>query len=91
MTSFTKDPDADLDYKRDWSAWLTDDDTIETSTWILPDGIEIGTGSQSHDATTATIWLKGGTHNENYEITNRITTAGGRTDDRSMTIRVRNR
>lgn len=89
---FTKDPDADLDFKRDWAVWLAEvDDTIDSSVWILPSGIELGEGGQTYDATSATIWLKGGTVGEIYPITNRITTAGGRTDDRTFNIEIRER
>ena len=52
-----KDPDADLDYALDWSAWL-DGDTINTATWT------VGAGLTKHDETVsgdiATVWLKGG-------------------------------
>ena len=85
---FIKDPDATLDYKREWADWLGTD-TIATSTWIVPEGIT--EGETSHDATSATIWLSGGTVGEVYELTNRVTTTGGRTDDRSFNVQIRNR
>lgn len=84
-TVFSRDPDSVLDYLIDWTAWL-DTDTIATSTWIVPDGIT--KASDSHTATTTTIWLSGGTAGTGYPITNRITTAGGRTDDRTIRVRV---
>lgn len=86
---FVKDPNAVIDYKIDWSAWLTaaDDDTISTSTWIVPSGIT--KDSDSKTTTTATVWLSGGTAGEDYAITNRIVTAGGRTEDRTIRIMVR--
>jgi hypothetical protein len=84
--TFNKDPDARLDYKEDWTAWL-DGDTITGSEWIVPDGItEDGT---SFDDTTATIWLKDGTLGGNFQVTNRITTAGARINDRTITVRIR--
>lgn len=82
---FTKDPSAVLDYQVDWSTWL-DGDTITTSAWVVPAGITETTSTNT--ATTATIWLSGGTAGERYRVTNRIVTAGGRTDDRTITIRV---
>lgn len=88
MTSYVKDPDAVLDYQVDWSAWL-DGDTITTSEWIVPDGIV--KDSDSHTDTAATIWLSGGTLNTTYLVTNRITTAAGRTDDRTIRITIRDR
>lgn len=89
-TSFRKDPAAVLDYEVDWTAWLTEaGDTIDTSTWTVPDGITVD--SDTHTATVATIWLSGGTLGTAYAVTNRITTAGGRTDERTIVILVRDR
>jgi hypothetical protein len=86
--SFTKDPDAVLDYQVDWSAWLASAlggaDTIATSTWIVPDGIT--KNSDTHTDNTATLWVSGGTAGTAYNLVNRITTAGGRTND--LTLRL---
>jgi hypothetical protein len=83
---FLKDPNAILDYQIDWSPWLGAD-TITTSVWTLPSGIT--QQSAANTTTTATIWLSGGTVGTKYLVTNRITTAGGRTDDRTITINVK--
>ncbi|MCK5783867.1 MAG: hypothetical protein KAH06_05430 [Desulfobacterales bacterium] len=80
---FLKDPNAVLDYQADWSDWLGDD-TISTSDWILPTGII--EDSATNTTTTATIWLSGGTAGTSYTLVNRIVTAGGRTEDRTITI-----
>jgi hypothetical protein len=85
---FTKDSHEVLDYRVDWSEWL-DADTISTSTWHVPDGIT--QDAENETTTTATIWLSGGTTGENYNVTNHITTAGGRTGERTITIKVRDR
>jgi hypothetical protein len=85
MTQYIKDPNATLDYKVDWSAWLGAD-TISTSSWIVPSGITQTTASNT--ATTGTIWLSGGTEGRTYQITHRIVTTAGRTDDRSFLIKV---
>lgn len=88
--SILKDPNATLDYERDWGPWLAGDgDTIVSSEWIVPDGLT--KDSQSTTTTVATVWLSGGTAGQAYEITNRITTSQGRTDDRSILIVVRER
>lgn len=84
--SFTKDPQAVLDYEVDWSAWLGED-TISASTWTAPDGITID--SDSFTATTATVWLSGGEIGQSYDATNEIVTDGGRTDDRTIRIKVK--
>lgn len=86
MTAYNKDPDAILDYVIDWSTWL-DSDTISTSVWVVPSGIT--EDSDSNTTTTATIWLSGGTLGTSYSVVNRITTAAGRTDDRTITITIR--
>lgn len=93
---FTKDPDAHLDYQLDWSRWLIgDDDTISGSQWLIED-IDGGTCAMlidtapsflpSFTSTTATCWLLSGTSGHRYRLTNRITTAAGRIDDRSVTV-----
>lgn len=83
---FVKDPQAVLDYEIDWSAWLGED-TISASQWSAPDGITID--SDSFTDTTATVWLSGGTAGETYEVTNGISTDGGRDDDRTIIIQVK--
>lgn len=84
---FYKDPAAILDYQVNWAAWLGSD-TIVTSTWTVPTGIT--QDSATNTTTTATIWLSGGTAGTSYELVNRIVTAGGRTAERTLTIKVRN-
>jgi len=86
--TFTKDPDAILDYAVDWSRWLAGD-TVASSVWIVPTGLTKAT--ESNTATKAIVWLSGGTAGQTYTVTNRITTAAGRTEDRSFTIRVEER
>ena len=89
MTTFTKDPDAVLDYSIEWSKWLAGDQ-IQTSTWTVSDAA-IETASDSNTTTRATVWLSGGIAGQAYTVTNRITTSGGRTDERSFTIQVQDR
>lgn len=84
-----KDPDAVLDWVWDWNEWLDEGEVIETSTFIASVGITVD--SNSNTTRTATVWLSGGTAGQVYQVTNRITTSSGRTDDRSITIRVAER
>jgi hypothetical protein len=84
---FEKDPDAILDYQINWATWLSTD-TIGTSAWTVPTGIT--KVSDTNTTTTATIWLSGGTADTDYRLVNRITTANGRTEERSIWIKVRN-
>jgi len=81
-----KDPDATLDFGFNWEPWL-DGDTIATSIWIVPDGI-----TKDSDLFTVvgitTIWLSGGTLYDVYRLVNRITTVGGRKNDRTLVIKM---
>jgi len=86
--TFTKDPNAVLDYSLDWTRWL-DGDAIATSEWIVPDDLVRVTDSRT--TKIATIWLSGGLAGQSYTITNRITTTGGRTEDRSFAVKVEER
>lgn len=93
-----KDPDATLDFTRDWSEWLSEDEAIATSEWIItgPDG-ELTEGTSTYestlDDTTTTIWLTGGTPNEQYQVTNRVTTDSvpPRIDDRTFILFIQER
>jgi hypothetical protein len=90
MTEFVtvKDPDAVLDYSINWSTWLGDD-TIAASTWTADnDGLTVV--SSSNTTTATTVWLSGGVGGI-YNLRNRIVTAGGRTDDRTIQIVVEQR
>ena len=90
MASFKKDPDAVLDYTVDWGPWLTGiADTIATVTWLPDAGLTVV--SDSNTATTATAFVSGGTVNTIKSLTCRVTTAGGRTDDRTISLKILNR
>ena len=81
---FEKDPNATLDYVFDWTAWLAGD-TISTSTWApLPS--DLTSVSTSNTTLTTTIFVSGGTPGRTYRLRNRITTAGGRTDDQTAEL-----
>lgn len=80
-----KDPDEVLDYSIDWSTRLGDD-TIATSAWTVPDGLT--GGDETNTTTSTTVWLSGGEDGAWHRVENRITTAGGRTMDQSVTIRI---
>jgi len=64
-------------------------DTIDTSTWEVPEGITEETNPPaSKTGTTTTIWLSGGTEGQEYVLENTITTVGGRTWVRPLRIKV---
>ena len=85
--AFVKDPNAVLDYTVDWSSWLVSGDTISVSVWVVPAGIT--KDSDTSNTTEATVWLSGGTVGLSYRLTNRITTTDGRTDERSLTVAIK--
>ena len=87
--AFTKDPQAVLDYVFDWTEWLATSETISTSTWTVTPGLTLDTSSNT--IVTATAWISGGTPGIPYSVTNKIVTNQGRTDERSITIRVTDR
>ena len=86
--TFTKDPNAVLDYTIDWIRWLSGDQ-IATSQWLVPTGLMKLADSKT--ASSATVWLSGGTAGQSYTVTNRITTTGGRTEDRSFLVKIEER
>jgi hypothetical protein len=83
---FYKDPAEYLDYKFDWSAWLSSGDTIADKTVTVSDGIDVDTVTNT--TTSVTFWLSGGTAARTYDITVNIVTAGGRIGERSAFLKV---
>ena len=88
---FTKDPNAVLDYKFDWAAWLASGETISTRTVTADTGLTVASSSITNTGTSVTVWLSGGTAGSNYNVLCRIVTSASRTDDRTMRIQVRER
>lgn len=87
--TWTHDPNAVSDYTRNWSRWLATGDTISASTWILTGGLVID--AESFDDQSATVWVSAGAAGDVAYATNRITTVGGRTQDRTFRLIVRER
>lgn len=83
-----KDPADVLDYEIRWKAAL-DGDTIATSSWQVPAGITSNSNDKTADRTS--IWLSGGTAGQKYQLVNTITTAAGRTIQRTISIEIRQR
>lgn len=87
MGMFLKDPAARLDYAVDWSATLLGGTTIAASDWqVEPAGATVGATMLSPTRTGAVI--EGGVPGMVHRITNRITLSDGRSDDRSLVIRI---
>ena len=91
MTIYYKDPDAVLDYAFDWSSWLdsTAPETISSHTITVATGLTKDSDSES--AGVVTVWLSGGTAGTTYTVACEITTSKGRTDERTIIIKVKQR
>lgn len=86
---YMKDPEAVLDYVFDWTGWLADGETIQSRTVTAEAGIT--KDSDSHADGVVTVWLSGGTVETTYRVECKVTTSAGRTDERSIFVRVRER
>lgn len=89
VPGFVKDPDSLLDWRFDWSEWLSEGEHIVDFTVFAPVGITVVHSSSTGSAVT--VWLSGGAAGRRYQITCRITTnqgppGRGRTDDRSFAL-----
>lgn len=85
MKIFPKTAGEVLDYGWNWSAWLAGD-TIATSTWTVTAGLTVV--SQGNDSASSSVFVSGGTADAVYKLTNRITTDGGRTAERTSAIKI---
>lgn len=97
-----KDPEAVVDYKFDFKAltngngpsdYLDVGETILTRVVTVPAGGTLVKDSDSitDAATSVTIWLSAGTASVDYTVECKITTSAGRTDERSMLVKCRER
>lgn len=87
MTPFIQDPSAVLDYPFDWSARLGSD-PIQTSQFVADSGFTIESDTII-DASNTIVWVSGGTRNKRYAVTNHITTVGGRDDEWTIYVLVK--
>ena len=81
-----KDPSAVLDYVFDWTEWLATVETITDYTITADTGITVDSSTESDGKVT--VWLSGGTAGINYKVACLITTSAGRTDERTIWIKV---
>lgn len=75
----------------DWSAWLPEGDTIDSVAVTAAAGITVGATSVINAGTAVVAWLSGGEPGQKYDVTYHVTTVGGREDDRSITLDVKER
>ena len=89
MSIFNKDPDAVLDFKFDWSGWLTGAEAISSYTIDVDTGLTVD--SDSDAAGVVTVWLSGGTVGTTYAVRCEIVTSDSRTDERTLFVKVKQR
>jgi hypothetical protein len=93
MTLVLKDPEAVLDYSVDWGTEYLLGDLIAESQWSVdPDesgGVAIV--GDDFDATSSTVKVGGGLPGRLYRLVNDVVLQSGRTDRRSIVLRVENR
>jgi len=86
IAAFTKDPNSTIDFAIDWNQFLVND-TVTGSSWEIPAAFTLQSEGVTSNVTRA--FLTGGVAGTDYTITNRITTPGGRIEDRSVLVQVR--
>ena len=93
MTYLLKDPSAALDYSVDWGAEYLSGDALAASSWSVepdePGGVSVL--SSGFDLLASVVTVRGGEAGRIYRLTNRITTATGIEDRRSIMLRVEKR
>lgn len=93
MTLLLKDPDAVLDYSVDWGSEYLLGDLIASSEWTVepnePDGVTIA--GTDFDASTAIVKAEGGIVGKLYRLVNDVVMQSGRSDRRSIVLRVEQR
>ena len=93
MAIFLKDPAASIDYAIDWAAGYLEGQTIAASTWAVrpedPGAVLVTAVSTAPTRTSAT--LAGGERGKLYRITNTVTLSDGRSDERTLDVRVEDR
>lgn len=93
MPTLLKDPMAALDYAVDWGADYLGQDTLAGSSWAVipvePGGVEIA--GSTFDGRMATVTATGGVAGHIYQLTNHVALLSGRTDSRSIVLRIEKR
>lgn len=88
LKSFDKQPGEVQDYDISFADWLAAlSDTAASFAVTAETGITLGDTSLTSGVVKA--WLSGGVHGTRYKITASVTTAGGRTKEDEIMIRVK--
>lgn len=84
---FEKDPSATLDYPVDWSVHFPNDPLVDSGWAASPSGITIE--SDSFNTTSTVAWLAGGSPDKRYALTNHVVTQGGREDEHTIYVLIK--
>ncbi len=93
MNYYLKDPGASIDYSFDWNAGYLSGQTVTGSVWQTRP-IELGGVAVISSAATAvqtSALVNGGVPGHVYHLTNSVTFSDGRSDERSVVLRVEDR
>lgn len=92
MSIYLKDPDAEVDYRIDWGSRL-DGRSVSDSDWAVspaePGGIVLV--DDAIEGAQTRVTLSGGIAGQVYRVTGQVTLSDGRSDERSLTLRVEQR
>lgn len=80
---------AELDYSWDWEQWLADDEIVEFEVFAPTAGDELVIHSCAEQDGVVVAFVRGGRLGATYQVTCRVRTLGGRTDRRSIYLKIR--
>ena len=83
-----KDPDKVCDWPFDWTDWLAGD-TITSRVVTVETGLTLDSSVLA--TPLVTVWLSGGTPGQTYDVACKITTGGGRTEERTVRVKIKNK
>lgn len=86
LPTIDKDPDAKLDYSFDWTDWLAGVSDTIASYVVTVSGVTLESHARVSGVVTA--WLSGGTAGLVGTASCKITTTGGRIDERTIGLRL---
>jgi hypothetical protein len=92
MSFYLKDPQSRVDYRIDWGGYL-DGQVVAASAWTVTptETGGLGVDGSTFDLERTSATLTGGLPGHVYSATNRVTLSDGRSDQRSITLRVEER
>lgn len=83
------DVDAILDYGFDWSGWLSDNATVQSSQWSGPDGVTISHETIDGAITQARVTVTDKTLRGQILINNHVVANDGQEDDAVLKLYLR--